>query len=145
MSSTGLDAFDRAVHKAHEWLQDLMMELNWDDRHRAYLALRAVLQTLRDRLSVNDAVALGAQLPLLIRGFYYDGWQPAGKPLKERRREEFLAHIVDQFPQGNIDPEQTVRAVFKLLTHRLPRGEIDAIIGQMPKEIRDLWPHPVGR
>jgi hypothetical protein len=29
-------------------------------------------------------VHLGAQLPLLVRGIYYEGWHMAGKPTRER-------------------------------------------------------------
>ncbi len=142
MTMTGLEAFDRALHTAHDWLKDLMFELNWDDRHKAYVALRVTLQTLRDRLGVEQAAALGAQLPLLIRGCYYAGWSPADKPARERHKEEFLAHLIDQFPDGSIDPEQVTRAVFKLLTHRISAGEIQDIVHLMPRELRDLWPHP---
>ncbi len=141
MSMTGLDVFDRAVHRANDWLKDIMMELNWqDDRHRAYLGLRATLHALRDRLLVEEAVQLGAQLPMLVRGFYYDGWTPAGKPRKERHREEFLAHIREQFRDGDVDAEQVARAVFKMLSFRISKGEIKDIKGILPKEIGDLWP-----
>ena len=27
---------------------------------------------------------LGAQLPMLLRGLYYEGWHMAGKPTKDR-------------------------------------------------------------
>jgi uncharacterized protein (DUF2267 family) len=141
MSMTGLDVFDRAVHKANDWLKDIMYELNTEDRHRAYLALRATLHALRDRLIPEEAVDLGAQLPMLIRGFYYEGWKPADKPLKVRRREEFLEHIKAQFRPGEIDAETIARAVFKLLTHRISQGEVKHVTGMLPEELADLWPH----
>ena len=43
--------------------------------------------------TVNEVAALGVQLPMLVRGFYYEGWKPADKPLRERKKETFLTHI----------------------------------------------------
>lgn len=145
MTTTGLDLFDRAVHQGNEWLKDIMYEMTWDDRHRAYLGLRAVLQALRDRLTVDESAHLGAQLPLIVRGFYYEGWKPAATPEKIRSREEFLKKVTEGFDGNvtNIDPEDTVRAVFKLLAHRISQGEIEDIRSILPEEISDLWPHPV--
>lgn len=90
---TALEAFDRTIHKTNAWLQDVMRRLDTDNRHEAYLALRATLHALRDRLPVEEAAHLGAQLPMLVRGFYYESWGPAGKPVKERRKEQFLARM----------------------------------------------------
>src|SRR5207248_2021300 len=56
-----LSAFDTTLQTTHIWLNELTDLTGWrDNRHRAYLALRAVLHALRDRLSVDDAAALGA-------------------------------------------------------------------------------------
>jgi uncharacterized protein (DUF2267 family) len=68
MSMTGLDVFDRTLQETNVGLKELMEDLHCDDRQKAYLALRAVLHALRDRLPVHEAVQLGAQLPLLVRG-----------------------------------------------------------------------------
>lgn len=76
---TGVSALDTTIQKTNIWLKEVMDELESDDRHRAYLALRSVLHSLRDRLTVEEATDLGAQLPILVRGFYYDAWNPSGK------------------------------------------------------------------
>ena len=76
MSSTGLEVFDETVHKTNIWLKEIAQVLG-PDRHRAYNALRAVLHCLRDRLTVDEAAQLGDQLPMLVRGIYYEAWHPA--------------------------------------------------------------------
>ena len=141
MSTTGLEAFDRTLQTTNIWLDDLLKELRWDDRHRAYHALRAVLHALRDRLPINEAVHLGAQLPMLVRGFYYDGWHPANKPLKERSRDEFLVHVTDAFLfDVEADSEQIARAVFQVIARHVTVGEIDDVKHSLPAGIRELWP-----
>ena len=66
------DIFDGTLQKTQIWLNELMTALDWENHpHKAYLALRTVLHALRDRLTVEEAVQLGAQLPMLVRGFYY--------------------------------------------------------------------------
>ena len=141
MSVTGLDVFDTTLHKTNNWLNELMQLLGWQDKHKAYLALRATLHALRDRLTVEEVAQLGAQLPMLIRGFYYEGWDPTGKPLKVRHKEEFLARIEEQFRGDNrIDPEQVARAVFTVLADRVTEGEIEDVKHILPAEIQDLWP-----
>jgi len=141
MTTTGLGVFDHTLQTTHIWLNDLMGELGWEDRHKAYQALRVTLHALRDRLTMEEAVQLGAQLPMLVRGFYYEGWNPKGKPLKERHKEEFLAHIHNYFKDDpDVDPERVARAVFKVLTKRTSEGEIKDIKHLLPMELRELWP-----
>jgi uncharacterized protein (DUF2267 family) len=141
MSATGLDVFDTTLHKTHTWLNDLMQELDCRDKHTAYLSLRATLHALRDRLMVEEVAQLGAQLPMLIRGFYYEGWDPTGKPLRERHREQFLARVRQEFRgDERIDPECIARAVFTVLAMRVTEGEIEDVKHILPTEIRDLWP-----
>lgn len=141
MTTTGLDAFDAALDTANGWMRELMDEMGWTDRHKAYYAFRAVLHALRDRLPVNEAVDLGAQLPMLIRGFYFEGWRPANKPLKERTRDEFLAHIGDAYLfDVDADAVAITKAVLGVLANRVTIGEIEDVRHVLPKPIRELWP-----
>ena len=141
MSATGLDVFDTTLHKTNSWLNDVMQVLGWPDRHKAYLALKATLHALRDRLTIEEVAQLGAQLPMLIRGFYYEGWDPTGKPLRARHKEQFLTRIEQEFRgDDRIDPERLARAVFTVLANRVSEGEIEDVKHVLPAEIRDLWP-----
>ena len=76
MTTMHLDVIDRSVEKTHIWLNDLAEELASEDGHHAYRVLRAFLHALRDHLSVNEAAALAAQLPIFVRGVFYEGWDP---------------------------------------------------------------------
>jgi uncharacterized protein (DUF2267 family) len=140
-TAAGVDVFDRTLHKTNIWLKHLMQLLATDDRHAAYLALRATLHALRDRLTVEEVAQLGAQLPMLIRGFYYEGWDPTGKPLKVRDREQFLARITRELRDGDrLPPERVATAVFTVLSARIAEGEIEDVKHMLPADIRDLWP-----
>ncbi len=145
MASSGLAVFDTTLQKTNSWLKDVMKELGTDDRHQAYLALRAVLHALRDRLTVEEAAELGAQLPMLIRGFYYEGWDPTGKPVRERHKRDFLEHVRRYFKgtrygEDGVDPEEVARAVFRVLARRVSDGEIADVVHILPRELRELWP-----
>ena len=139
---TSHEVFDTTMQKTQVWLNEVMKELDWQDKpHKAYLALRTVLHALRDRLTVEEAVQLGAQLPMLVRGFYYEGWTPNKTPRKERHKEDFLDHVREAF--GNdvtVHPQQVVRAVFRVLQRRISAGEIDDVKHLMPKSMQELWP-----
>src|SRR6266496_2104566 len=123
-----LDVFDTTLQKTSDWLRGIMNSLGWEDEpQRAYLALRAVLHTLRDRLPIIEATHLGAQLPMLVRGIYYEGWTPLDKPVK-MHREEFLARVRDHFRnEPYIDPVPITRAVLDVITAQIDPGEVSKI------------------
>ena len=132
--------FNRTIEQSHKWLLDLMDQLGWTEEHKAQRALNAVLHALRDRLTVNEAVQLGSQLPVLIRGYYYEGWKPSGKPVRERHLDEFLGHIDAAFRDDQEEADLIARAVFSLLSSRVSQGEIQDIVSILPRELKELWP-----
>jgi len=142
MSNAVFEVFDASLQKTQVWLNDLMTELGWENRpHNACLALRTALHALRDRLTADGAVHLGAQLPILIRGVYYEGWKLSGKPVKERHKSEFLDHIAAVFRDDDtVDPEKVMRSVFKVLARHISKGEIENVKNSLPRSLRELWP-----
>jgi uncharacterized protein (DUF2267 family) len=141
MSRTAFLPFESTLQKTDAWLDELMEDLGTNDRHRAYQALRLVLHALRDHLTVDEVADLGAQLPMLVRGLYYEGWRPSGKPLRDRSKQSFLSAIaVACRDDPELFPEAAAWAVFKLLERHVSAGEIRDVWHILPHEIRTLWP-----
>ncbi len=141
MSDTQVPALDHTVQQTNIWLKTLSKELHIEDRHVAYSALRAVLHVLRDRLTSEQAVHLGAQLPLLVRGIYYDGWRLAARPADERQPDAFATLVAEQMPpRYGQDGLRVSKAVFALLAQELDHGEVAKIITTLPHPLRSLWP-----
>ena len=139
MSATGLDAFDKTLQTTHVWLDEIMAELECD-RQGAYHALSGVLRTLRDRVPVELSAHLGAQLPILVRGIYYDQWRPAEQPHKMRSLDEFLAEVERNFGQTKpLDAHAATRAVFAVLARHVTEGQVNKVMHAMPEEVRALW------
>ncbi len=139
----GLAILDRTVQKTNVWLKDARDELDWTSSQRAYLALRAVLHAVRDRLSVEEIAQLGAQLPIFVRGIYYEGWNPAHTPVKERKREAFLSQVKKEFAHTrypNVDAERISRAILRVLCRHVSAGEMNQIKGLLPHDLRMFWP-----
>jgi uncharacterized protein (DUF2267 family) len=140
MSATGLEVFDTTLQATHIWLDEIAERLGWNDRHKAYHALRAVLHALRNRLPPNESVQLAAQMPMLLRGLYFEGWNPAGKPVKERSLDHFLTHITDAFLfDPDADSREIARTVFHVLARHISAGEINDVKATLPSEIADLF------
>lgn len=138
MTTTGLKTFDHSLATTKEWLKDVKEEMGLADQQQAYEAMRAVLHTLRDRLTVEEATDFAAQLPMLLQGVYYHEWTTADKPLKIRDKEEFLGIIAEKL-MGKHPPEDTARAVFKVFKQRITPGQISDVKNTLPPEIRELW------
>jgi uncharacterized protein (DUF2267 family) len=140
MSATGLDVFDKTLQTTHIWLDEIMAEIG-PDRQLAWHVLGTVLRTVRDRLPLGLMAHLGAQLPILVRGLYYDQWRGSDQPTKWRSRDEFLALIsADLRNVRPVNPTAAARAVFHVLNQCVERGQIAKVRDALPEEVRELWP-----
>ena len=137
---TAMQDFDAAVRATEGWIDDLKQRLGWRDRERVYLVLLATLHALRDYLTRDEAVYVGAQMPPLLRGLYYEGWHPSGRGAA-KSRSAFLERIHDGVHRDpGVDPEQVARAVFALLAARLPAAEVEDTKAATPRVLHNLWP-----
>ena len=143
MSALGLKVIDEAVQAANIWVNEIDSRTGWDNKQRSYRLMRAVLHALRDHLTVNEATDLGAQLPTLIRGVYYEGWNSARNPVRMRHADEFVAAVQKEFaPDPLGDADLAIRAVFDVLDSHVSAGEMKDVRSAFTKEIRSLFGVP---
>lgn len=139
---TGYDSFDTTVDKTNRLLHDIEREFGWSktQRNRSYAALRAVLHALRDRLPVDESSQLAAQLPMLVRGIYYDGWDPSRVPVK-MHRAEFEARVRQEYPfEVEGGTEHLITVVLNALQRFGTTAEWADVKGSMPKQLAELMP-----
>ena len=139
MSATGLDVFDKTLQTTNIWLDEIMERLG-PDRQLAWKVLSVVLHKLRDRLPVELSAHLGAQLPLLVRGAYYDQYAPHRQPSDCDTPEAFRAEVAEWLSDVRpVDPDEAIRAVFTLLERHVSEGQIAKVRNALPKGLRMLW------
>lgn len=138
MSAQHLEVLETTLHKTHEWLGAISDQSHLDT-HESYQALRAVLQTLRDRLPADESAHLAAQLPLLIRGIFFEGWRPSVVPLKGDL-EEFLQAVSEKIVTPRpLDTLLITQQVFAVMNRFLGRGEIEKLQGLLNKKMQVLF------
>lgn len=141
MAALGLKIIDKSVQDANIWLVELMGELGWHDKKRAYRLLRAGLHTLRDSLRTSETAHLSAQLPTFLRGVFYDGWDPDADPVRHKHEESFIEAVEKEFAQDpNIDPEETTRAFLRVIANHVSEGEVDDVKSCLSPGVKSLWP-----
>jgi uncharacterized protein (DUF2267 family) len=133
-----VDVIDTTVHKTYRWIDEMSEDLGGIGRREAYRDLRAFLQTLRDRLTVDLAAELGAQLPMLVRGIYYEAWDPSRAPVK-MKAEEFVETFIDRalLPPER-EPLGALKAATRVLRRHVTEGETEHVFLSLPREIRTL-------
>ncbi|MDJ0627239.1 MAG: DUF2267 domain-containing protein [Rhodobacter sp.] len=139
MSALGLRIIDESVQAANIWINEVNERTGWDHKQRAYRLLRQVLHVLRDHMSVEEAAQLGAQLPIMVRGIYYEGWNPSKCPVTERSREGFVARVQAAFATDPLgDAPEAIAAVMAVLDAHVSGGEMENVRGTFTAEIRTL-------
>ncbi|MPM66885.1 hypothetical protein SDC9_113797 [bioreactor metagenome] len=141
--STGVTNLDNSIELTNVWLKDILEQLKWQSKNSAYEALRGTLHALRDRLPMEEAVQLAAQLPLVIKGVYYDGWTPGDKPEKFKK-EEFARRVHEQFGlDSGVNPAEVIRGVLRVMYRHMGEGELSHVRNNMPADIQEWFPEEV--
>lgn len=139
MSTTGLDSFDTTLQETNLILEAIEKRFGWEGRrNQAYDLLRTVLHLLRDRLPINEAVHFAAQLPMLVRGIYYEGWRPSQVPVK-MNQEEFYDEFRKRYRFDTKDSvTELIQGALKALSKYVSRGELEDIKGILPKDLIEI-------
>lgn len=144
MPRINVSTFNESLEKSLSWIEEIMQESGMESPESAYSALRAVLHALRDRLPIGEATDLAAEMPMLIRGLYYEGWNPNQKPEK-MSEEDFMFRVHQHYRfDPEIHPESIVGVILKVLERRISEGELSDIKANLPKDLQQTWSSVVG-
>jgi uncharacterized protein (DUF2267 family) len=136
-----IELLQATIQKTDDWLTELGEHTGGADPEKAWHMFRGVLHVLRDRVPADQCAHLSAQLPLVIRGLYFEGWKPADQPVRLRSAEEFVQAVAAELSgHPELDADQAVRGVFAVLAGRLTAGEREKIKSMLQPDIQALWP-----
>ena len=134
---------DAEVRGSYEWLDRVAAHLH-GERRDAYHAMHAVLGALRDRLPVDVAASLSSHMPLLVRGIFFDGYEPARTAPRLRTVDQFVADVrASLAARPHIDAGEAINAVLDTLTHHVDRAAFATIHAVLPPQLRAYLALPV--
>ncbi|MFN8613651.1 MAG: DUF2267 domain-containing protein [Vulcanimicrobiota bacterium] len=141
MSVKSIGNFEHALHLANEWIKELSDKPEVGSEAQAYVILRVVLHTIRDRLRVDEVAHLSAQLPMLVRGFFFEGWKP---PVDDPTAGESTRNLLDDVGQRldrltEVEPEDALFLVYEMMSRKLTRGEMKYVDRALPYDLLFPW------
>ena len=146
MTATNIN-FDKYLHDAHTYIKRLAESLGVPEQEgRAFIAWRAVMHTIRDRIHIGESMDFMSQFPMILKGFYIEGWKYHETPpleydtidemkLEVEKRQEKLGEM--QF-NWDISTEEIIRRVLDSMSAYVTEGQMEHVKGQLPEEIKDL-------
>ena len=113
---------------------------------RAIRIIVALFRSLRERISPEESMQLVAQLPMILKAVYVDGW----KLSKKSESGDMLFNFLDDVrkkcgPSGDTDLGNDTKAamiiqnVLGVLRNYVSEGEFQDIRAQLPAEVAQLF------
>jgi uncharacterized protein (DUF2267 family) len=136
-----IPVFETTVHKSKEWIAEMQDQLEWMSATQLYHLLRAVLQTLRDQLNINEAAQFAAQLPILLKGTFYEAWNPSELPPKPLNKDDFLFTLqtkLDLSYDPEFDIEHGLRVAMSVITKHVSAGEIEDVLAGLKPSVKEM-------
>lgn len=141
MTQSHKKTINHTTKLTYEWISQLDDLLGWDDKDQSFHIMRVTLRALRDVLPVEEIAQLSAQLPMLVRGLFYEGWDPSGYEQERHDKEGFVERVKNEMLPAELEnPELAISAVFVLLSTRISTGEINDVRSNLRKDLRKIWP-----
>jgi uncharacterized protein (DUF2267 family) len=138
--------FEKYAQDGNSFVKTLAQNLGHPEEiGRSGIILRAVLHTLRERITISESLNMLAQLPMFLKALYVDNWEYREKPLSLKTQEEFFTevekhqeHYGEQEFNWDMSTGEIINTVFITLGKYVSQGEMENIISQLPKELKKL-------
>lgn len=136
--------FDKYAQEGNAYINSLAERLGHpEEKGRTGILVRAVLHSLRDRITMGESLNLMAQLPAFLKVVYVDNWKYKEKPESLKNREDFLSKVEEnqrmygeQEFSWNKSTEELAGIVLESLHDYLTEGEIEDIMAQLPEDLK---------
>jgi uncharacterized protein (DUF2267 family) len=133
--------FEKYAVEGNRFINEVAAKLKCD-RNTAGRVTRAVLQAVRDRLPVNDAIEFAQGLPMALKGLFIDQYDISKTPVLIRNANDFInfVRLKNRFSavadfHSPYDVIKALHAVFYVLERHMDLGQIQQIKLLLPKEI----------
>jgi uncharacterized protein (DUF2267 family) len=144
--------FEKHAAKGNEFVNRLAVRLGSEgDRDRAGRVLRCVFHALRNRLTIEESFQLLAQLPMVIKALYIEGWQPARVHTKVKTLQELSEEVIREDGNsawrdfsGVSEAMEAIEAVVKTMADYVSAGELHDIVAVLPEDMKErfmVWSH----
>lgn len=140
--------FEKYAAQGNQFVNEVAVELRRSkERDRVARIVRATLHGLRARLTMDESFQLLAQLPMVLKAVYVDGWRPHDEPDKHIKNPRSLADEV-MFVDGTnaahdlptiAEAEEAISAVFRVLKRHISDGEVDSLAHTLPRSLERMW------
>jgi CBS domain-containing protein len=127
----------RAAQTYTFFLRDL--EAKGLDRKLARQAIQSVLCVMEQRLMSEEARHLEAQLPRKVVELLERCPKHQGKQYRKFGRDEFLGMVAEELGVDIKEAERITCVVLSTVREHISEGEAEDVLGQLPRELRDLW------
>lgn len=139
--------FNRYAQEGNEIMNSLAEKLGHPDEvGRVGMMLRAVLHTLRDRITISESFDFISQLPMALKAVYVEDWKYHEKPpVRVKSIDEFCEHVEkEQAKYGethfdwDMSTRQIVETILGQVTAHVTEGQKKHILDQLPAELQPL-------
>ncbi len=136
--------FNKYTAHGNQFLSQLADELNMpNDKERALRMLKSVLHSLRNRISPEESSQFFAQLPMMIKAIYVDGWQIGKHQKRISNFDEFVSEVYELgggykgITFGDrMEAERAIQSVLKVLKQYISEGEFNDVLVSMPAKLQ---------
>lgn len=139
--------FNQYAAEGNTFMKAYAKELGLSKDHdKAGRILTTILHGIRSMISTEESLQLIAQLPMFLKAIYVNGWAIKTKKEKIKSMEDFIDHLrtiskktsLVDFDSNEI-AEEDVFSTFNMLRNYVSSGQMDDVIGQLPKQLKRLF------
>lgn len=139
--------FNQYATEGNTFIKAYANELRLNEDHdQAGRILTTILHGLRAMITTEESLQFIAQLPMFLKALYVNGWTIKTKKEKIKTMDDFIGFlrsisgntsVIDFY--SNEVAEADVHSTFKMLRVYVSDGQMDDMIGQLPKQLKKLF------